>query len=219
VSYSVVIPSRNPDNVEACFRSIRAAGETCRVIVVDDGLGRWPPGPEYVMGVNPFVFARNANRGIAAAGMDDVILMNDDARLSTPHGFRELCFYSYGKGVVSAAVTGATVNRNQVAQGKGLRPEPRVLAFICVYLPRPTLSVVGGLDERFVDYGWDDNDYCRRVLDAGLDLAIYDGCVVEHGVAPHTFTRDCKPNGRRYAEKYAGRLLPEEARFLKGIGA
>ena len=38
--------------------------------------------------MKPFVFARNVNLGIEAAGDADVILMNDDAtQLRTPYGF------------------------------------------------------------------------------------------------------------------------------------
>ena len=35
--FSIIIPSRNIDNLTACVRAIRAARETARVIVVDDG--------------------------------------------------------------------------------------------------------------------------------------------------------------------------------------
>jgi len=38
MSYSVVIPSKNIGNLTACVSALRACGETCRVIVVDDGL-------------------------------------------------------------------------------------------------------------------------------------------------------------------------------------
>ena len=38
--FAVVILSKNADNVDACVRSIRAAGEDCPVVVVDDGVER-----------------------------------------------------------------------------------------------------------------------------------------------------------------------------------
>src|SRR3954468_22561579 len=87
MSLSVIIPSRNSDNLEPCVLSIRAAGEDCRIIVIDDGLSRRPPGCEYLDGIKPFVYSRNVNRGINAAGTDDCIVTNDDALLESAGGF------------------------------------------------------------------------------------------------------------------------------------
>jgi GT2 family glycosyltransferase len=56
-----------------------------------------------------------------------------------------------------------------------------MLAFVCVYIPKVVYDRVGPLDERFIGYGFEDNDYCTRVLQAGLQLGIWDGCIVEHG--------------------------------------
>ena len=82
---SVIIPSKNPVNLAACITAIRAAGETCRIIVVDDGLPAYNHGigADTVLGHKPFVYSRNINLGIYAAGTDDVILLNDDALLKT----------------------------------------------------------------------------------------------------------------------------------------
>ena len=44
------------------------------------------------------------------------------------------------------------------------------------------------MDERFSGYGFEDNDYCVRVRDAGMQLGIWDGCIVDHsGKLPSTF--------------------------------
>ncbi len=73
-----------------------------------------------------------------------------------------------------------------------MREEDRVLAFICVYIPRRVFQRVGLLDARFTGYGHEDNDYCLRVQNARKKLRIYDGCIVEHGVVRSTFRS--KPN-------------------------
>src|SRR3954463_8946385 len=102
MSFSVIIPSRTDSNLHACVDAIREAGETCRVIVVDDGLKDRRADCEYVQGVKPFVYARNCNLGIAAASglqllseqkyesgqiatyqssKPDILLLNDDCTL------------------------------------------------------------------------------------------------------------------------------------------
>ena len=95
MSFSIIRPSRNAANLAPCIRAIRDAGETARIIVVDDGVDREQFGieaddPFFVDGVKPFCFARNVNLGIRFAGGDDVILLNDDALLKTPMGFSAL---------------------------------------------------------------------------------------------------------------------------------
>lgn len=94
MSLSVIIPSRNIDNLRPCVAAVRKHEPEARIIVVDDSdndssiyslcmeQGCW----QYV-GCKPFVFSRNVNIGIRAAGDDDVILLNDDALLESPGGF------------------------------------------------------------------------------------------------------------------------------------
>ena len=79
MAFSIIIPSRNATNLVACVKAVRAAGETASIIVVDDGVDwnqcdfdRVYPQFHIVSGQKPFVFARNCNIGIRAAGEDDV---------------------------------------------------------------------------------------------------------------------------------------------------
>jgi GT2 family glycosyltransferase len=188
---SVVIPSRNAKNLEACVRfGIWAAGEQCRIIVVDDGLGQWQDGIMYVEGVKPFIFSRNVNIGIRAAERDDVVILNDDAILQTPGGFSLLQQAAeerpeYG---LIAATTNNVGNKNQLPRSIGLREDPVMVCFIAVLIPRRTINVVGLLDERYcLDYGCEDNDYCEAVRRAGLKIGIHDGCFVDHKSLTSTF--------------------------------
>jgi len=183
--------------LEQCINAIRGAGETCRIIVVDDGLDHKPDGATYVAGIKPFCFSRNANIGIRAAGEDDVVLLNDDALLRTPGGFtllqREAKEHpEYG---LIAATTNNVGNPNQLPQGKGLRAERRMVCFVCVLIPRLTLDIVGGLDERFIAYGHDDDDYCLRVRLARFRIGIHDGCFVDHATLPSTFRGSAHASG------------------------
>jgi len=242
VNFSIIIPSRNENNLMHCLRAIRAHEPHPKIIVIDDGVNwRSGIGPLYcrkkdgdeeyccpgcfsdpsdgedctcdgiiIPGWKPFIFSRNINLGIEAANDDDVIILNDDAILETSGGFTAMAAVSrdhpeYG---LIAATTNVTGNLNQVQKGIGLREDPRQVCFICVYIPRTTIDRVGLLDERFVDYGMDDDDYCLRVRKAGLKLGIFDGCFVDHGSLTSSFrggaesAGDFHPNLRRFIEKW-----------------
>jgi GT2 family glycosyltransferase len=220
MSFSVVIPSRNAANLTACVRAIREADETCRIIVVDDGVD-WPTDEppaawgnfEAIMGNRPFIFSRNVNIGIQWADTDDVLLLNDDAVLVTPHGFTRLaeeCARG-GWGLVASTcnnVGNENQFRRRIPDQMHARPEPRMVCFAAVYIPRATIEAVGLLDERFVDYGCEDDDYCLRVRSAGLKIGIFDGCFVDHGSLTSSFRSaagaggNFKPNLARFIEKW-----------------
>ena len=224
MAYSVIIPSKNATNLLACVRAIREAGETCRIIVVDDGAFTdacdldhqfWVDlNLKSVLGAKPFIFARNINLGIQAAGEDDVIVLNDDALLKTPMGFTKLAEQA-ARGMLGmiAAACNTVGNPNQFQRPEyanvGLcRAEPRMVCFVCVYIPRRTIEVVGLLDERFVGYGMDDDDYSLRVRNAGLKLGIFDGCYVDHGSLTSSYRGgpvnggDFRPNMKLFIEKW-----------------
>lgn len=217
MSFSVVIPSKSAANLVPCVRAIREAGEPCRIIVVDDGLAGLPDsmekpgGVEFILGVKPFVFARNVNIGIRAAGTDDVILLNDDALLKTPMGFTALAEAVKDHGIVAAACNNVG-NPNQHRMPnmpRGLvRKETRMVCFVCVYIPRSTIDAMGLLDERFVGYGCEDDDYGLRVRNAGLKLGVFDGCFVDHGSLKSSFRGEAgaggnfHPNMKLFIEKW-----------------
>src|SRR6266436_4543018 len=91
---SIVIPSKNVNNLEPCLQAIwmNESGNIQRdhVIVIDDGLERKPDGPTYIRGLTPFIFSQACNSAIRAAGSTDIVILNDDAILETPGGFTAL---------------------------------------------------------------------------------------------------------------------------------
>lgn len=196
---TVVIPSKTAHNILPCVVSIFGREHSRpRVIVVDDGLEFDSVEPrqfvesntQIVKGIKPFVFARNCNIGIHLAGDDDVIVMNDDALLKTPGGFSALKIMADNHpefGVISAASNNVGNVNMHPRPGGQLREDPRMVCFVCVFIPRRTIQLVGELDERFIFYGGDDDDYCLRVRNAGLKIGIYDGCVVDHGSLKSTY--------------------------------
>jgi GT2 family glycosyltransferase len=189
----------------ACVTNVYHYDPGVEIIVVDDGIDFGIKGEfrQYIVdhctiveGMEPFVFSRNCNLGIAVAGTRDVVLLNDDALLQTPYGFsilQRLADANPKYGLIAAACNNVG-NVNQNPRDVGLRPDEMV-CFIAVLIPRRTIDLVGPLDERFGGsdeagapiYGWEDNDYCRRVRMAGLEVGIYDHCFVDHGMLPSTF--------------------------------
>lgn len=190
MDFSVVILSANAKNLVQCVAKLRQCEPELwpeRIVVVDDG-ARSQAEPQvgalhWVAGTKPFVFARNANLGIRACE-GDVILLNDDALLTTPGGFSAWQRVMQNKpevGLCSAAVQGVVGNPRQQAAGRrGLIAESGDIAFVCVFIPRRVFESVGALDERFTGYGFEDNDYCERVRARGLSIAVWHDCIVNH---------------------------------------
>lgn len=213
MSFSVIIPSRTVTNLEPCVRAVMQHERLEDVIVIDDGLPERWDGVEratVIPGERPFIFARNVNIGIVAAGDEDVVLLNDDAILETPGGL--LVMAQAAEADHQIGIIGATCNNvgneAQFPRGKGLRFDPRMVCFVCVYIPRRTIDRVGMLDERFVGYGFDDDDYCLRIRRAGLKIGIHDGCFVNHNHLTSTFRgnprtpANLEQNGRLFREKW-----------------
>jgi GT2 family glycosyltransferase len=215
---AVVVPSKTRSNFIACATAIRRNEPDVRIILVDDGTGLKESDLDdfmpclQVAGDKPFVFARNCNLGIAAAGAEDVVIMNDDALLETPCGLtalREAAEAHPEVGII-AATTNLVGNINQRPRGIGLREDPRMVCFVCVLIPRRTIEAVGFLDEEFVGYGFEDDSYCLRIRRAGLKIGIHDGCFVDHASLHSTFRGD----PRTPADLEIGRQI-----FIKKWGA
>lgn len=211
---SVIIPSKTAANLKACVKAVRDCGEMCRIIVVDDGVD-WKSvtqnGAEIIAGQKPFVFARNCNLGIDAAGSDDVVLLNDDALLTTKCGLTLLQKAAqenpeYGCIGSTTNVTGQILQQRQKV---GLRHVHHI-AFMCVLIPRRTIDKIGKLDERYcIDYGVEDRDYCEMITRAGLLVGVHDGCFVDHSKLTSSFRGSPMAPGRSaqnralFLEKFA----------------
>ena len=189
-------------NLIPCVQAIRRheAAANVTIIVIDDGVD-WigsnfaskvatTGNALYALpGTKPFIYARNCNLGIRAAGTDDVILLNDDALLETTGGFSAMqraaeLHPEYG---VIGAVTNVTGQPLQRPHGIGLREVPHI-AFVCVLILRRTIERVGLLDERYcLDYGVEDLDYCEACRRAGLKVGVFDHCYVDHGSLTSSF--------------------------------
>jgi GT2 family glycosyltransferase len=140
---------------------------------------------EQITGIEPFIFARNANLGLSVA-QGDVLLINDDCELTQPilKTCQEITQANPEIGILSPQIDGncgANLLQRFRPRDEQFYISQRRLAFVCVYLPTKTIATIGNLDENFCEYGFDDDDYCYRCQDAGLILAVTPQVVVKHG--------------------------------------
>lgn len=219
MSISVIIPSKTASNLVPCMQAVHQHEPTAKIIAVWDGPEETAPTAlereSIIPGKHPFIYARNCNLGIQAAGNDDVVLLNDDALLKTPLSFTALqaiCEANHDIGIIGA-VTNVTGQPAQKPQGVGLREVPH-FAFVCVFIPRRTIDAIGMLDERYcIDYGVEDRDYCEAVRRAGLKVAVHDGCYVDHGSLYSSFRGDPRAprsfmqNWKLFCEKWGPQPL------------
>jgi hypothetical protein len=198
MNVAIVIPTAYPDRLKRCLASI---WKECpdfprdKVYVVtsvfpardNDFYGVcWIPQSE-----GPFNFAREVNRGIAAAGKEaDVLVMNDDAHVRTPNLIKHLKDVSdeyQGMALLTPALTGQISRDGDGAWAKSFRFDPSIrrryvqmIPFMAAFLPAALRYAVGQLDERFTKYGSDDDDYCYRARQAGCPIIVLPQLMIFH---------------------------------------
>lgn len=159
------------------------AGHARRLILNDDNLG----------------FAAGNNVGLAAATGEVLVMLNNDT-YATPGWVRGLCNHlrrDPGLGLVGP-VTNNIGNEAKLdihyadmvemirlagqhtRRHAGRRLEIPTVAFFCVAMPRSVYERVGGLDEAFGVGFFEDDDYCRRVAQAGWRVACADDVFIHH---------------------------------------
>ncbi len=191
-SIRVIIPSARSQNLRSCVKALLDHEPTMKpenIIVIDDGARAEAeehlPALTWITGEKPFIFARNINAGIAQSP-GDVVLLNDDAFFETDRAVTHLWWVGQKNpeaGIIGSSIVGKPGNPIQALPPNthsGVRPV-KVLAFVCVFIPHRVLKAVGKLDERFVGYGSEDVDYCRRTQIAGYELLVSYDSVVNHG--------------------------------------
>ncbi|WP_288842425.1 glycosyltransferase [uncultured Deefgea sp.] len=75
------------------------------------------------------------------------------------------------------------VARQYTTQHLGQKLQIRTPAFFCVMMPRKIYELVGGLDEAFGLGFFEDDDYCRRVEQAGFKCFCVDDVFVHHNLS------------------------------------
>ncbi len=111
--------------------------------------------------------AKARNRGLAVATGYIVVFCDDD--IVAPPGF--LAAHEAAHGTSNLVVNGPIMNVGSYDE----RPKPTFAnysrAFLCtcnVSIPKHSLDAVGGFDETFNLYGWEDTELGVRLRDAGM---------------------------------------------------
>jgi glycosyltransferase involved in cell wall biosynthesis len=180
VNFSVVIATRDRAALlDGALASLRAQenAPAFELVVVDNGSTDATPEIARKHGAG-YVFIAEPNRGKARnAGIDradgDVIAFVDDDIVTPPH-FLAAHAKAHDAEAVPLAVSGPIVNVPDATH----RQEPTAANFsraffvTCnVSVPAAALRAVGGFDESFDLYGWEDTELGARLRDHGVKRA------------------------------------------------
>lgn len=194
-TFDIVIPSWNMSKYAInCLQSIRRHSVSYRVIFVDNGSDE-----EELLKIRPVLegmphilirndenlgFIKATNMGIMASTAPFVVLMNNDTEAVRLWLIKLHKPFMRDKTV---GLTGPLTTTKDSWQGKW--PKGRqgfvirdrgMLAFFCTMFRREVFEKVGLLDENFgVGFG-DDDDYCRRVLNADYKMALVQDLIIPH---------------------------------------
>ena len=214
---SIVVPCH--DNLlytALCLQSIaRHTPGAHEVVVVDngctDGTSEWcaSQGVRVVRSPVNLGFAGGCNLGLAAAGGDVAVVLNNDA-LATPgwlEGLRRALAEEPGVGIAgprpnwvsddqiiphvpyeeapSDALDAFAAARAAEHAGRGR--EVTRISGLCMAIARSVLDTIGGFDTRFEIGNMEDEDYALRARLAGIRLWVADDAYVHH-FGHRTFT-------------------------------
>jgi GT2 family glycosyltransferase/glycosyltransferase involved in cell wall biosynthesis len=179
----IVVDNASNDGTPEFLRDWERGGSHRKAILNADNLG----------------FAAGNNVGLAAATGDYLVLLNNDTCV-TPNWVRTMVNHlrrNPGIGILGPvtnnignearidihyrdmremAAAAAAYTRRHAGE---LLPI-RTVAFFCVAMPRSTYEAVGPLDPAFGVGFFEDDDYCRRVEQAGLRVACAEDVFVHH---------------------------------------
>lgn len=236
----VVVTRDNLVFLRLCLESLLGAtDESCEVIVVDndssDGtreylsvLAERSPRVRPALNDSNRGFAPGCNRGAEIAAGDVLVLLNDDTAVSIGWLERLAPYLQQPRVGMVGPTTNRTGNEAQVDAGyrtwaefegfaaeraarhAGHTFEIPTLTMFCVAMRRALYEEIGPLDERFEIGLLEDDDYSRRVRDAGYRLLCADDAFVHHFgetsfgklAASGEYTRILETNRARFKAKW-----------------
>jgi len=221
IKTSIIIPTHNDrDCVKKCIDSIINFTNNYEIIFVLDNSVTFQKELEKYGKVicvdTPYVFAHRINLGIKASDADYVCLLNDDTIVAEDWLIKMINTDKHlGAGMIGAQTQKRGCS-NCDAQLKGdSKYTNHTINMFATLISRRILNVVGLLDERFISYGGEDDDYALRVLRHGFKLIISDGYVYHEVGLGHSsgIGKLLKQTNQIFQDKWnilAPRKLPEE---------
>ena len=180
MTLSVVIATKDRAVLlDGALASLRAQenAPAFELIVVDNGSSDATPEVARRHGA-AYVFVREPNRGkarnagIARAGGEVIAFVDDD--VVTPPHFLAAHAAAHDGGIFPLAVSGPILNVPDAAQRPTPTPANASRAFFVtcnVSVRTASLRAVGGFDENFDLYGWEDTELGARLRDHGVRRA------------------------------------------------
>jgi GT2 family glycosyltransferase len=246
----VVVTRDNLAFLRLCLESVLADDERpLELIVVDNGssdgtaaylrrLAERNRGVRVIVNDSNQAFAKACNQGAAIAHAPVIVFLNDD--IAVPPGWLGRLLphlHRAGVGMVGPT-TNRTGNEAQVdadyrtwaellsfaearaAQHAGEAFDIPTLTMFCVAIRREVYDELGPLDERFETGLLEDDDYSRRVREAGYRLLCADDAFVHHFgetsfgklVASGEYARVLEANRARFEDKWQEPWRPYERR-------
>lgn len=206
----VIVDNASSDGTPDYLREYAAANPQVRLMLNDENLG----------------FSAGNNCGLRAASGDYLILLNNDTYVTrgwmldlirhfrrSPDlgllgpvtnniGNEAKIEIQYADMAEMAAAASAYTSAHS-----GEELAVAAVAFFCAAMPRAVYEKVGGLDERFGLGFFEDDDYCRRVEQAGYRIAVAEDVFVHHHLSA---SFDQLDSARRQALFDANKALYEE---------
>jgi glycosyltransferase involved in cell wall biosynthesis len=167
----------------------------------------------------PFVYSRNCNRGAQVARGRFLVFANNDIDARDPRLFRKLasCLEDPRVGVVGTRTDHDCTNELQETSSL---PAPHVWSVkpvqgFCWAVRAEVFAEVGGLDERYRDYGCDEIDFEYRAIRLNYRLAVVDSLVhhERHATFGHDIRDALMRNMDRFHRKHGCRLYDKGSWF------
>lgn len=224
---NIIIPTKTAELFGRCLASIQDAitNVPYTITAIVNGKMRIQNGElphvDFRPGPDPFIFAEAINRGIH--GTSDIVILNDDTSVED-YWLDNMQGASYATdipAITSPLITNVGNPRQAKSEKVGVldgkkelvwRNVPDHLCFVCVYIPVEILTELGQLDEGFIWYGYEDNDYCWRAREKGFHLRVTELSTVQHQ-AHASFGQDIQERMAKakefFDDKWAGKEIPE----------
>ena len=183
IETSIIVPVHDDKPmVERCITSVNENTDNYELIfVVDKRVSFIEELKSYgtVVVVNkPFVFANRINEGVKKAKGEYLCFLNDDTVVSKGWLYQMVqTNRKMGDGIVSASCNVGGCRNTEAKSNLVNVYTNNTINMFATLIPRRVWDVVGDLDEAFIYYGGEDDDYSLRAIRHGFPLIVSDGFV------------------------------------------